>query len=176
MLYSNVIFCQYLNFFVIVFQSSSLLFVAGIGDTRYDILQTSSSSVSNSPSKITGTSSHIRHQSCPALPSSSTATTLPSKSNTTPLFPPPLPPPTVPSIPCTSTVSVLQNSNILSTSVASTSTALYRQQTGTDSSSGNSLQRQHSGGNTHTIHYAELADISEEPSYENTIIISGKSL
>ncbi|XP_021928155.1 E3 ubiquitin-protein ligase CBL-B-B isoform X2 [Zootermopsis nevadensis] len=145
----------------------------GIGDTRYDILQTSSSSVSNSPSKITGTSSHIRHQSCPALPSSSTATTLPSKSNTTPLFPPPLPPPTVPSIPCTSTVSVLQNSNILSTSVASTSTALYRQQTGTDSSSGNLLQRQHSGGNTHTIHYAELADISEEPSYENTIIISG---
>ncbi|KDR15119.1 E3 ubiquitin-protein ligase CBL-B, partial [Zootermopsis nevadensis] len=144
----------------------------GIGDTRYDILQTSSSSVSNSPSKITGTSSHIRHQSCPALPSSSTATTLPSKSNTTPLFPPPLPPPTVPSIPCTSTVSVLQNSNILSTSVASTSTALYRQQTGTDSSSGNLLQRQHSGGNTHTIHYAELADISEEPSYENTIIIS----
>ncbi|GLH12315.1 Uncharacterized protein GBIM_17050 [Gryllus bimaculatus] len=35
------------------------------------------------------------------------------------------------------------------------------------------LQRQHSGGNAHSIHYAELADISEEPSYENTVIIPG---
>jgi len=26
----------------------------------------------------------------------------------------------------------------------------------------------------HTIHYAELADISEEPVYENTVIIAGE--
>jgi hypothetical protein len=71
-------------------------------------------------------------------------------------------------------VSTSQSSNLPSASVASTSAASQRQQTGTEGSSGNSLQRQHSGGNAHTIHYAELADISEEPSYENTIITPGK--
>ncbi|KAJ9595240.1 hypothetical protein L9F63_013461, partial [Diploptera punctata] len=126
----------------------------GVADTRYDILQTSSSSISNSLNKVTmSSSSHIRHQSCPSLPSSSAATMLPSKSSTTPMFPPPLPPPTVPVIP-----------------VASTSSAPQQR---VDSNSASSLQRQHSGGNSHTIHYAELADISEEPSYENTIIIPG---
>jgi hypothetical protein len=79
----------------------------------------------------------------------------PSKSNTTPLFPPPLPPFTVPYIP-------------------STSVASHQQQTDTEASPGNSLERQHSEESTHTIHYAELADISEEPFYENTVITTGK--
>lgn len=135
---------------VIVFVSSSLYLFAGIADTRYDILQTSSSS-----NKVAGTSSHVRHQSCPALPNSSTSTMCPSKSNTTPLFPPPLPPFAVPSIP-------------------STSLASHEQQVDVESSPGNSLERQNSGESVHTIHYAELADISEEPVYENTVIIAGK--
>jgi hypothetical protein len=92
------------------------------------------------------------------------------------MFPPPLPPPTVPSIPSTSSVSTSHSSDVHSASVASTSAAPLRQHTGTENSSGNSLQRQHSGGNVHTVHYAELADISEEPSYENTVIIPGKIL
>ena len=72
------------------------------------------------------------------------------------MFPPPLPPPTVPVIPVASTSSTSQQH--------------------IDSNSESPLQRQHSGGNSHTIHYAELADISEEPSYENTIIIPGKCI
>lgn len=150
MLYRYVTFCQFLNVIIIVFVSSSLFLFAGIADTRYDILQTSSSS-----SKVAGTSSHVRHQSCPSLPNASTNTVFPSKSNTTPMFPPPLPPFAVPSIP-------------------STSLATHEQQTDTESSPGNSLERQHSGESAHTIHYAELADISEEPVYENTVIIAGK--
>jgi hypothetical protein len=79
----------------------------------------------------------------------------PSKSNSTPLFPPPLPPFTVPSIP-------------------STSVASHQLQADTESSPGNSLERQYSEEGTHTIHYAELADMSGEPVYENTVIIAGK--
>ncbi|CAG2068627.1 unnamed protein product, partial [Timema podura] len=71
--------------------------------------------------------------------SSSSAVALPSKSHTTPLFPPSLPPQVVAPV--------------------------------HPSSQGPPLQRQHSGGNT--IHYAELADITEEPSYENTVIVHG---
>jgi len=145
-----VTFCQFLSVIVIVFVSRSLFLFAGVADTRYDILQTSSSS-----SKVAGTSTHVRHQSCPALPNSSTSTVFPSKSNTTPLFPPPLPPFAVPSIP-------------------STSLASHEQQTDEESSPGNSLERQPSGESVHTIHYAELADISEEPVYENTVIIAGE--
>jgi len=133
----------------IVAQENEEMGSSGIADTRYDILQTSSSS-----SKVAGTSTHVRHQSCPALPNSSTSTVFPSKSNTTPLFPPPLPPFAVPSIP-------------------STSLASHEQQTDEESSPGNSLERQPSGESVHTIHYAELADISEEPVYENTVIIAG---
>nr|CAD7576975.1 unnamed protein product [Timema californicum] len=104
-------------------------------DTRYDVLATSSTS---SATPRTSSNCHVRHQSCPSLPSSS-AVALPSKSHTTPLFPPPLPPQVVAPVP--------------------------------PSSQGPPLQRQHSGGNT--IHYAELADITEEPSYENTVIVHG---
>nr|CAD7203012.1 unnamed protein product [Timema douglasi] len=104
-------------------------------DTRYDVLATSSTS---SATPRTSSNCHVRHQSCPSLPSSS-AVALPSKSHTTPLFPPPLPPQVVAPVP--------------------------------PSSQGPPLQRQHSGGNT--IHYAELADIMEEPSYENTVIVHG---
>ncbi|XP_066992387.2 E3 ubiquitin-protein ligase CBL-B-B isoform X2 [Anabrus simplex] len=133
---------------------------SGVVDTRYDILQTASSS-----SKSSSTSSaHVRHQSCPLPPSTSVPTALPSKSNTTPMFPP-LPPSTIPSIPCSSSsaASILQ-SNSPSTTTSSRSHS-------SEPTSSNTLQRQHSGG----LHYAELDEISEEPSYENTIIIPGST-
>ncbi|XP_054282274.1 E3 ubiquitin-protein ligase CBL-B isoform X3 [Macrosteles quadrilineatus] len=78
-------------------------------ESRYDILQTARN--------------HLRHQSCPTIPST-IANMLPTKSLTTHQFPADLPsaPPLPPEPP---------------------------------------------------IHYAELAPLSEEPSYENTIILPG---
>ncbi|KAG8271236.1 hypothetical protein J6590_068126 [Homalodisca vitripennis] len=83
----------------------------GLPESRYDMLQ---------PNR-----NHLRHQSCPTIPTTSatTMTTLPSKSSTTHQFPTDLP--SAPPLP------------------------------------------------SDTIHYAELANISEEPSYENTIILPG---
>uniref|UniRef100_A0A1B6M903 E3 ubiquitin-protein ligase CBL n=1 Tax=Graphocephala atropunctata TaxID=36148 RepID=A0A1B6M903_9HEMI len=82
-----------------------------LAESRYDMLQ---------PNR-----NHLRHQSCPTIPTTSatTVTTLPSKSSTTHQFPTDLP--SAPPLPL------------------------------------------------ETIHYAELANISEEPSYENTIILPG---
>ncbi|XP_075212625.1 E3 ubiquitin-protein ligase CBL isoform X2 [Lycorma delicatula] len=84
-----------------------------VGDARYDVLQ-----MQPGMNKTT----HIRHQSCPSL-ASTPVTNLPSKSSTTPQFPP--------------------------------------------------NESPSSGGSN--VQFAELANISEEPNYENAVILPGNT-